>query len=81
MRFSLFSRYTCFVLCILIFIVSLFYLHHVEGMWILTLIFGALTLLGCHDVLQKPHAVCRNYPVIGRIRFLIPRWITASRAG
>jgi len=32
MRFSLFSRYTCFVLCILIFIVSLFYLHHVEGM-------------------------------------------------
>ncbi|MFZ4835571.1 FMN-binding glutamate synthase family protein [Rouxiella sp. Mn2063] len=71
MRLSLFSRYTCFALCILIFIVSLFYLHHVEGMWILTLIFGALTLLGCHDVLQKPHAICRNYPVIGRIRFLI----------
>jgi len=71
MKVSLFSRYTCFTLCLLITLVSLFYLSRIEGMWIVTLIFGALSLLGCWDVVQKRHSICRNYPVIGRIRFLI----------
>src|SRR3954469_4886108 len=35
------------------------------------LIFGALTALGVRDVLQKPHAVLRNYPISAHIRFLL----------
>ena len=35
------------------------------------LIFGALTLLGVRDLLQKSHAVLRNYPIAAHIRFLL----------
>src|SRR6201990_1661262 len=34
-------------------------------------IFGALTLLGVRDVMQKGHAVLRNYPISAHIRFLL----------
>src|ERR1700693_102976 len=34
-------------------------------------IFGALTLLGVRDLLQKNHAVLRNYPISAHIRFLL----------
>src|SRR5260221_10063528 len=35
------------------------------------LIFGALTALGIRDLLQKNHAVLRNYPIAAHIRFLL----------
>jgi glutamate synthase domain-containing protein 2 len=35
------------------------------------LIFGALTALGIRDLLQKSHAVLRNYPISAHIRFLL----------
>src|SRR5205807_1677581 len=35
------------------------------------LIFGALTLLGVRDLMQKGHAVLRNYPISAHIRFLL----------
>lgn len=35
------------------------------------LAFGGLTLLGVHDLLQKSHAVLRNYPISGHMRFLL----------
>jgi glutamate synthase domain-containing protein 2 len=34
-------------------------------------IFAALSVLGFHDVLQKSHAVLRNYPISAHIRFLL----------
>src|SRR5262249_53815330 len=34
-------------------------------------IFGALALLGVRDLLQKNHAVLRNYPISAHIRFLL----------
>src|SRR5690349_13374131 len=34
-------------------------------------IFGALTLLGIRDLLQKGHAVLRNYPISAHMRFLL----------
>lgn len=34
------------------------------------LLIGALLVLVLHDVTQKKHTVLRNYPVIGRLRFL-----------
>src|SRR5689334_23286844 len=39
--------------------------------WWPTLVFGGLTLLGVIDLLQKRHAVRRNYPVIARFRYLL----------
>jgi glutamate synthase domain-containing protein 2 len=35
------------------------------------LLFGALTLLGIRDLLQKDHAVLRNYPISAHLRFLL----------
>lgn len=35
------------------------------------LVFGALTLLGIRDVVQKDHAVLRNYPITAHLRFLL----------
>ncbi len=37
------------------------------------LIFGALTALGIRDLLQKSHAVLRNYPISAHIRFLLEK--------
>ncbi|MBI5129415.1 MAG: FMN-binding glutamate synthase family protein [Rhodopseudomonas palustris] len=37
----------------------------------LTLVFGALTLLGIWDLLQKNHAVLRNYPISAHLRFIL----------
>jgi len=34
-------------------------------------IFGALTALGVRDLMQKGHAVLRNYPISAHIRFLL----------
>src|SRR5450756_3149772 len=35
------------------------------------LIFGALTVLGIRDLMQKGHAVLRNYPISAHLRFLL----------
>ena len=34
-------------------------------------VFGALTLLGIRDIIQKNHAVLRNYPISAHLRFLL----------
>ncbi len=34
-------------------------------------LFGALTVLGLHDLLQRKHAVLRNYPISAHLRFLL----------
>ncbi|MET0292734.1 MAG: FMN-binding glutamate synthase family protein [Steroidobacteraceae bacterium] len=39
--------------------------------WLLALLFGALSILGVRDLRQGPHAILRNYPVIGHLRFLL----------
>ena len=33
-------------------------------------VFGALAAIGVYDVVQSSHAILRNYPVIGHMRFL-----------
>jgi len=35
------------------------------------ILFGGLTGLGIRDLMQKPHAVLRNYPISAHIRFLL----------
>jgi len=43
--------------------------------WGFALIFAALTALGVRDLIQTKHAIQRNYPVIGHIRW----WVEAVR--
>jgi len=38
--------------------------------WIGVALFGTLSLVGVYDVMQTRHAILRNYPVIGHMRFL-----------
>jgi hypothetical protein len=37
------------------------------------LLFGGLTLLGIRDLVQKGHAVLRNYPISAHLRFLLEK--------
>ena len=39
--------------------------------WVLLALLVALLLLGIRDVVQREHAILRNYPVIGHMRFLL----------
>ena len=39
--------------------------------WLSFALFMALGLLGCYDVIQGRHAILRNYPVTGHLRFLV----------
>ncbi|ENX15266.1 hypothetical protein F895_01812 [Acinetobacter sp. CIP 64.2] len=38
-----------------------------NGLWLVT---GLLSIVGLHDLLQKKHAILRNYPILGHFRFL-----------
>ena len=42
-----------------------------EVLLIPIVIFGALTLLGIRDFMQKNHAILRNYPISAHLRFLL----------
>ncbi|MFY0409932.1 glutamate synthase-related protein, partial [Solicola sp. PLA-1-18] len=39
--------------------------------WVLLALVVVLLGVGVHDVLQRKHAVLRNYPVLGHLRFLL----------
>src|SRR5690348_7924078 len=39
--------------------------------WWFMILLAPLCLLGTADMLQKKHAIIRNYPVVGRLRFLM----------
>jgi len=38
--------------------------------WLVALVAWALSALGIHDVCQAHHAILRNYPIIGHLRYL-----------
>ncbi len=61
------GRYTAFIVCIVAFAFGLW-----SGwpVWI-TVLFWALVCVGIFDLLQTSHAILRNYPVIGHIRWLV----------
>lgn len=69
MKSSLFSRYTCFVLSILLTLVFLIMMRNYPWFWLPALACGGLMVLGIYDLTQQRHAICRNYPIIGRLRF------------
>ena len=64
------NRFTVFHACIALTGVSVVGLF-VSVWFVLPLAaFGALTLLGFYDYRQESHAILRNYPVLGHMRFL-----------
>ncbi|TXI29798.1 MAG: FMN-binding glutamate synthase family protein [Aquipseudomonas alcaligenes] len=71
MSLSLLNRYTFFACCVLFTLVSLPWLGAHAWLWPLTLISGLLSLVGVNDLLQTRHAVRRNYPILGNIRYLV----------
>ncbi|HUD50012.1 MAG TPA: FMN-binding glutamate synthase family protein, partial [Parvibaculum sp.] len=68
---SLVARYVVFALCVAITLLTLPFLGMVHWLWIVTLVAGFLSIVGVYDLLQTHHAVRRNYPVIGNIRYLV----------
>ncbi|RYF82945.1 MAG: FMN-binding glutamate synthase family protein [Comamonadaceae bacterium] len=70
---TLASRYTVFTLCVAGLVVCLataLWLPHAWAAWLGTAVFAVLAGTGVHDVRQTRHAILRNYPVIGHLRFL-----------
>ena len=70
MSLSLLSRYAFFAFCVLFSLYSLLFFAQ-SWAWPLTLLSVALSILGVVDLLQTRHAVRRNYPILGNIRYLI----------
>src|SRR3982750_1928384 len=63
-------RYTFMALCALGVVLALFSLAAFGVGWLALLACIALVGVGVHDLRQTRHAVLRNYPVIGHMRFL-----------
>jgi len=70
MSLSLLSRYAFFAVCVIFTLASLPFIEH-EWLWPITIVTGVLSLIGIFDLLQTPHAVRRNYPILGNIRYLV----------
>lgn len=64
-------RYTAFIASVVLLVLSLLAsgLTSLSPWW--PLLFLALTLVGIYDLRQTHHAVLRNYPVIGHLRFML----------
>lgn len=68
------ARYFAFALCVVGLAASLAVVlvsPHLWLAWIGVVVFGVLSGTGVHDLRQTPHAILRNYPVIGHLRFLL----------
>jgi glutamate synthase domain-containing protein 2 len=70
---SILARYIVFGTCVLVTLAMLPLLGDRQWSWAwpFTFFTGGLALLGLYDVCQTSHAVLRNYPVIGHVRYLV----------
>ena len=64
-------RYTALALCAFGFLLSLFAVVGLGVGWLPLLVLGALVALGIYDLRQDRHAILRNYPIIGHLRFAL----------
>ncbi|MBN9435756.1 MAG: FMN-binding glutamate synthase family protein [Bosea sp.] len=71
MPISLFNRYAALAGCIAVALGSLLLLPLWSWLWPLALLAGILALIGLYDLVQTQHAVLRNYPILGHIRYLV----------
>ncbi len=63
-------RYSALALCIFGLLLSAFSLVGFGVGWLAFLVSAVLVGVGVHDLRQTRHAILRNYPVIGHLRFL-----------
>lgn len=64
------ERFYFFAGCAALAVISLALVLFSAWFWIPAAFFAALTLLGVFDVTQSRHAILRNYPILGHMRFL-----------
>ena len=64
-------RLSTFAICICGTFISGLALFMGKADWPALLFFGFLTSVGIHDYLQTKHAILRNYPILGHMRFLM----------
>ena len=64
------ERYATLALCAAGLLASIGWWLYVGAGLVLMLVFAVLVGVGLHDLRQKRHAILRNYPVIGHLRFL-----------
>ena len=69
MNISLLSRYAFFAGCVLATLLSLAFVQH-PWAWPALIVFALLSAVGVRDLMQQEHAVKRNYPILGNIRYL-----------
>ncbi|MDQ0044008.1 FMN-binding glutamate synthase family protein [Variovorax boronicumulans] len=68
------ARYSAFALCVVGLVACLAFVlvsPHLWLAWIGVAVFAVLAGTGIHDLRQPRHAILRNYPVIGHLRFLL----------
>jgi len=68
MNISLLSRYAFFAGCVLATLLSLAFVQH-PWAWPALIVFALLSAVGVRDLMQQEHAVKRNYPILGNIRY------------
>lgn len=71
MNLSALGRYIPFAICVLFTLLSLPFTSSFSWLWPFTLITGLLSVLGVYDMLQTRHAIRRNYPVTGNMRYIL----------
>ena len=67
------QRYSTFVVAAGLALICLIVGFWAPWVFVLAAIFGAFTLLGVYDVRQDRHAILRNYPILGHLRFLFEK--------
>ena len=64
------NRYITLAACFAMAVICLIGVMISPWFWIPGTVFAALTALGFYDITQTSHAILRNYPVLGHMRFL-----------
>lgn len=64
------SRYIPFLIVLALLAASLAWAQHTHWAWIAVAVSGTLTLLGLYDLIQTRHTLWRNFPILGRLRWI-----------
>lgn len=73
MSFFTEQRYWVFTAVVILTVITLLLGLVWGGFFVPFVVLAALSALGIHDITQKRHAVLRNYPLIGHIRYLFEK--------
>lgn len=63
------NRFSTLAFCLLVALVTVPLAFRYQWLWLPALVAAGLTLVGLWDLVQSEHAIRRNYPVIGHIRW------------